>query len=90
MSNEMNELFENLEEAILVFKHNAINYTNQLLKDILNNINVVVNNKPISNQILDYKIFKLFESDEQETNENMNDLTIQNKTKKKSSPLIEI
>ena len=62
MSNEMNELFENLEEGILVMKNNTINYTNQIFANVLSNINALGNNGTITNKILDYKIFKLFET----------------------------
>ena len=63
MSNEMNELFEHLQEGILVFKDNTINFTNKIFHNILQNINVAKNNEKISDCILDYKIFKLHENE---------------------------
>ena len=69
MSNEMNELFEHLQEGILVFKDNTINFTNKIFHNILTNIHVVGTNDQITDQILDHKIFKLHEN-EQLTNAN--------------------
>ena len=35
MSNEINEIFENLEEGIIVLKNNTVNFTNNNFIDIL-------------------------------------------------------
>ena len=35
MSNEMHEIFQNLEEGIIVLKNNTVNFTNNNFIDIL-------------------------------------------------------
>ena len=58
MSDEMFEIFENLEEGIVLFKQDAINFKNQIFIDLLKNINVVSDDE--NNDIIDLKIFKLY------------------------------
>ena len=61
MSNELNEVFENLEEGILLIKNNSINFANRMFHKILKNINIINSNtQEIEETILDYKIFRLF------------------------------
>ncbi len=38
VSAEMNEIFENLEEGIVVLKNNTVNYTNKIFNNILKNL----------------------------------------------------
>ena len=40
-SDEMNEIFENLEEGIVIFKEKQINFTNSNFIEILKSINVI-------------------------------------------------
>ena len=43
-SDEMNEIFENLEEGIVIFKNRQINFTNSIFIEILKSINVIPDN----------------------------------------------
>ena len=63
MSDELNEIFENLEEGIILIKNNSINFANKMFHKILQNIHLIhANENHIHEGILDYKIFRLFRS----------------------------
>ena len=64
ISDEMNELMQNLEEGILVSKDNTIHFTNQIFNNILHDINVTAEIGKMDETTLDFKIFKLFENEE--------------------------
>ena len=60
MSEEMHEIFENLEEGIIVLKNNTVNFTNNNFIDILKQTKVLSNDVFILDDTLIYnKIFKL-------------------------------
>ena len=60
MSNEMKEIFENLEEGIIVLKNNTINFTNNNFIDILKETKVLSNEVSVLDDTLIHnKIFKL-------------------------------
>ena len=61
MTREQNEIFENLEEGILLLKDNTINFSNQIFKNIFKDINVIGDHDEVTDAILDMKVFKLFE-----------------------------
>ena len=61
MSNEVNEIFENLEEGILLIKNNSINFANKMFHQILQNMSIISSNGDnIEEGVLDYKMFRLF------------------------------
>ena len=65
ISNETQEIFENLEEGIVVLKNNTIDFGNKVFHNILNNIGAIEStHSQIHDQILDYQIFQLFRCDE--------------------------
>ena len=62
MNDEMNEIFSNLEEGIVLIKNQSINFTNLIFKNIMSNIGIMdfaSNNCQTYNHIMDYKIFYL-------------------------------
>jgi hypothetical protein len=65
MSNELHQIFENLEEGILLFKNDSVNFTNALFRTILKNVNLINDDRlwiqeGSLDHILDCKIFKVF------------------------------
>ena len=64
-SNENNEIFQNLDEGIIVMQNGAINFSNQLFKEILKSMNVVTDTSvKLTQAVMDMKIFKLHRSGE--------------------------
>ena len=64
MSDELKEIFENLEEGILLIKNNSINFANRMFYKILKSINIISSDDLIKDSVLDLKIFCLFRSTE--------------------------
>ena len=53
MSKNMNEMFENLQEGILVLENNSINFSNQIFDNILRDINLLDDNEAIKDLVLE-------------------------------------
>ena len=65
MSNQLHEVFENLEEGIVLFKNNTIDFSNKVFHDILNSLGIIESSQSkVDDLILDYRIFTLFRCDE--------------------------
>jgi len=65
MSNEYNEIFANLDEAIILFSNGAINFCNQKVHEVFKSIKIINDvSDEIKNEFMDLKIFKLFRSGE--------------------------
>ncbi len=63
VSIELNEIMEKLEEGILLVKNNSINFANKILHRIFKKLNIISRIEDgIKNEVLDYKIFKLYRS----------------------------
>ena len=41
MSKQLHEVFENLEEGIVLFKNTTIDFSNRVFHDILNNMGII-------------------------------------------------
>lgn len=60
ITQELNEVFENLEEGILILKDKQISYSNQIFKDVLDNVQIEMKGDQTDQDILDLKILKVY------------------------------
>jgi hypothetical protein len=72
MSKEFIEMFQALEEGIIVIKDNVIDFSNDLFKEILTRIHLEKNLKSFD-QVLDEKIFKVFREGQNEESSSSQD-----------------
>ena len=68
---EYHEIFENLEEAILLFSENRITFSNQAFNEIMNGLNISQEeSENVKDSLLDIKFFRLYRSEEMYSNQN--------------------
>lgn len=68
MTNEQNDIFQNLEEGIIVIKDRTVDFTNKIFIDILYKIQRIQKRTINNNEnIMDFKIFRLRNEEDQST-----------------------
>jgi hypothetical protein len=76
MSQEFNEIFENLEEGIVYVQNKSIKFANQIFKDIVKNATDEKSSQSTNiHDMLNLKIFKVHRNEGNSSNDNLSDNT---------------
>ena len=60
---EYHEIFENLQEAILLFSNNSIAFSNQAFNEIFKGVGIMLEaSKKVQDNVLDIEAFRLYRS----------------------------
>ena len=63
ISTEFYEMFHSMEEGLVVFKNDAVSFSNNTFQRIIGNVNF--GDGPDSIKMKDYKLFKLYRGDDE-------------------------